>query len=52
VSASLKDSLSEFEADVREYLKDHLAAYKLPREIEFREEVPLSITGKVLKRAL
>jgi long-chain acyl-CoA synthetase len=29
-----------------------MAAYKYPRLVEFREELPLSATGKVLKSEL
>ena len=34
------------------HCKAHLAAYKYPREIEFRAELPKGPTGKILKRAL
>jgi long-chain acyl-CoA synthetase len=34
------------------YCKERLAAYKYPRIVEFRESLPKSITGKVLKREL
>lgn len=32
--------------------KERLAAYKYPREIEFRDELPMTSTGKILKREL
>jgi len=32
--------------------KDHLAKYKYPRVIEFRDELPKTAVGKVLKREL
>ncbi len=40
------------EATVKEYVKNHLARYKVPREVVFLEELPRNATGKVLKREL
>jgi long-chain acyl-CoA synthetase len=40
------------EAQLRDYLKAKLPAYKVPKKIELRSELPLGPTGKVLKRAL
>jgi fatty-acyl-CoA synthase len=37
---------------VRAYVKENLARYKVPREVEFLEELPRNPTGKVLKREL
>lgn len=37
---------------MRDYCDDQLARYKLPKFIEFRDELPLSNVGKVLRRAL
>jgi len=37
---------------VAAYCREHLAAYKVPRQVEFRSELPKSATGKVLKREL
>ncbi len=34
------------------FCRQHLAAFKCPREVEFREELPLLPTGKVDKKAL
>ncbi len=43
----------ELSADeVREYVKANLAAYKVPRDVEFIAELPRNATGKVLKREL
>lgn len=33
------------------HLREHLAAYKVPRRIEFVDEVPKTATGKFLRRA-
>jgi len=34
------------------FAQEGLAAYKYPRHIEFRSELPMTATGKILKRAL
>jgi len=39
-------------AEIMEFCRQHLAAYKIPRIIEFRDELPKSIVGKVLRRVL
>jgi len=38
--------------DLEGYCRQHLAAYKVPRQIEFTAELPKSATGKILKRVL
>ncbi len=40
------------EAEIIEWSKSELAAYKYPRLIEFRDQLPKTIVGKVLKREL
>ncbi|MGI9329096.1 MAG: AMP-binding protein [Gammaproteobacteria bacterium] len=37
---------------VREYCRLNLAAYKVPRFVEFRDELPKSNVGKILRREL
>jgi long-chain acyl-CoA synthetase len=37
---------------IKEYLKEHLANYKIPKHIYIVNELPLTATGKVLKRKL
>jgi len=44
------DSVNEQE--ILEWCKDNMAAYKRPRLVEFRPELPKSAAGKVLKRIL
>jgi long-chain acyl-CoA synthetase len=39
-------------AEVIEYCRAHLAAFKVPRVVEFRGELPKNATGKLLKREL
>jgi len=38
--------------EIREFCRQHLASYKVPREIEFRDELPKTMVGKVLRRVL
>lgn len=38
--------------DVRAHVRAHLAAYKAPRVVEFRSEIPRLESGKILKRKL
>jgi len=45
-----KDSLSE--NDIKKYLKNHLANFKVPKNVYFVDELPKNATGKVLKRVL
>jgi len=39
-------------ADLRAFLASRLASYKMPRQIEFRDELPKTNVGKILRRAL
>lgn len=43
-------TLTEEELD--KYARKHLAAYKVPRLYEFRDELPKTAVGKILRRAL
>jgi acyl-CoA synthetase (AMP-forming)/AMP-acid ligase II len=38
--------------ELKDHVKANLARYKVPREIEFLDELPRNATGKVLKREL
>jgi len=40
------------EADVREFVRSQVAAYKYPRHVWFVDELPKGPTGKILKRAI
>jgi fatty-acyl-CoA synthase len=40
------------EDDIKSYVKEHLARYKVPREVVFIDELPRNPTGKILKREL
>lgn len=39
-------------AEIIAFCREKLASYKIPRLIEFRDELPKSMVGKVLRRAL
>jgi long-chain acyl-CoA synthetase len=40
------------EEQIIEYCRQNLTGYKVPREVEFRDELPKSNVGKILRRAL
>ena len=40
------------EREVRDYAKEYLTPYKVPHYVEFRDELPKSNVGKVLRREL
>jgi fatty-acyl-CoA synthase len=48
----LCDGANMSEEDVKGYVKENLANYKVPREVVFIDELPRNPTGKVLKREL
>lgn len=48
----LKSGQTATEDELIEYCKGNLAAYKLPSSIEFRNELPKTNVGKVLKKDL
>jgi acyl-CoA synthetase (AMP-forming)/AMP-acid ligase II len=48
----LDDGATVSEEDLKAHVKERLAGYKAPREVEFVDELPRNATGKVLKREL
>lgn len=40
------------EQEVINHCREYLAGYKVPRQIEFRQDLPKSLVGKVLRRVL
>ncbi len=49
----LEEEVEEFDlAGLKKYLREHLANYKIPRQIHLIKELPKNATGKVLKRVL
>ena len=45
----LKDGANINEANIRDYLKDHLAYFKIPKHISVVTEYPMTVTGKLQK---
>jgi long-chain acyl-CoA synthetase len=48
----LKPGAKVTEEEIIEYCKAHLADYKKPRIVEFRDKLPINPSGKILKREL
>ena len=48
----LKEGAEVTEGTIKDYVRDHLARYKVPREVVFLPELPRNPTGKILKREL
>ncbi|TYS19685.1 long-chain-fatty-acid--CoA ligase [Rossellomorea vietnamensis] len=48
----LKENSKLAEEDLDSFARKHLAAYKVPRIYEFRDELPKTAVGKILRRAL
>ncbi len=40
------------EEEIRDYCREHLAPYAVPRSVEFRDDLPLTVTEKIFKKAL
>ncbi|NMC49624.1 MAG: long-chain fatty acid--CoA ligase, partial [Desulfovibrio sp.] len=47
-----EDGCSPSKAAILGYLRERLAGYKIPKYVEFRTELPKTLVGKVLRRAL
>ena len=51
----LKDGYKEtdeIKVDIKEFLRKNVAPYKIPKQIEFRKELPETLVGKVLRKDL
>jgi long-chain acyl-CoA synthetase len=48
----LKDGETATGDDLKAYCRERLAAYKVPSVVEFRETLPKTLVGKVLRRVL
>ncbi|MEC7397602.1 MAG: AMP-dependent synthetase, partial [Pseudomonadota bacterium] len=42
----------DLKANIQEHVRTRLAAYEYPREIEFIDELPMTTTGKIMRREL
>ncbi|WP_188206357.1 long-chain-fatty-acid--CoA ligase [Alkalibacillus aidingensis] len=48
----LKDGVELTEEDLDQYCRENLAAYKVPKLYEFKDELPKTAVGKILRRKL
>lgn len=48
----LKEGETATAEEIIEFSRKQMAAYKIPRSVEFRDELPKSVIGKVLRREL
>jgi long-chain acyl-CoA synthetase len=48
----LRPGAAATEAEIIEYCRPHLAAYKLPRSVRFVPDLPKTSTGKIMRREL
>ena len=46
------EATDEVEESIKKYAEENLSKYEVPKIWEFREELPLTMVGKVLKKAL
>src|SRR4051812_7279401 len=51
-AVALKDGADSSAAEVREFVKERVAAYKYPRHVWLVDELPKGPTGKILKREI
>ena len=47
-----QERLEELKQELLSYCAQHIAKYALPREMEFRTELPKTLVGKVAYRVL
>jgi len=48
----LKDGATATDAEIVAFCKERLAPFKVPKKVEFVKELPMTLVGKVLRRAL
>ena len=48
----LKEGETATEPEIIDFCRERIAKYKAPRAVEFRNTLPTTPTGKILKRAL
>ncbi|ACN15238.1 FadD6 [Desulforapulum autotrophicum HRM2] len=48
----LKEGETATQEEIMAFCREHMAGYKRPRQIEFRDEIPMSNVGKILRRVL
>ncbi len=48
----LKPDAEANEKEMTDFCRQHLAAYKVPREVQFVPDLPKTSTGKIMRREL
>jgi len=48
----LREGETATEEEIIEFCRENLAPYKVPKFVEFRDELPMTMVGKVLRRVL
>jgi long-chain acyl-CoA synthetase len=48
----LKEGMTATSEEIIQYCRDQLSKFKVPKEIEFRNQLPKTLIGKVLRRVL
>jgi long-chain acyl-CoA synthetase len=48
----LKEGETATEEEIIAFCRENLAPYKVPKFVEFRDELPKTLVGKILRRAL
>lgn len=46
------EGTEELKKEIQNYVKLHTAPYKYPRIVEFKEELPKTISGKIIRSKL
>ena len=46
------EGTEELKKEIQDYVKKHTAPYKYPRIVVFREELPKTISGKIMRNKL
>jgi long-chain acyl-CoA synthetase len=49
---AVRTDTSITEQDVLDYCRENLTGYKRPKKVEFRDDLPKTNVGKILRRAL
>ena len=47
-----KEGTEELKKEIQKYVKEHTAPYKYPRIVEFRDSLPKTISGKIIRNRL
>lgn len=48
----LRENETSTEQEIKDFLKPHIAVFKMPRKVIFMDKLPRNATGKILKREL